>query len=58
MRLLHKVCGNEFDAPDEVSERVRVDLNGGATTASPPLPCPVCGLASRYSEFLVVTPDA
>jgi len=58
MRLLHKLCGNEFDAADEVAERVRVDLNGGATVASPPLPCPVCLVASRYSEFQVVMPDA
>ncbi len=44
--------------PDDTAARIQNDVNGGVAPVSPPITCPGCKVPSRYSEFVVVTPDA
>lgn len=52
--LRHKACLHEWGVPLEITERVEQDLNGGQGGKAPPIVCPGCGVAARYSEFEVI----
>jgi hypothetical protein len=57
--LRHKACLHEWGVPSEVAEKVAQDLNGGQGGKAPPITCPGCGVAARYSAFEVIEiPDA
>jgi hypothetical protein len=55
--LRHKACLHEWEVEESFASRVENDINGGLGPASPPIVCPGCKVPSRYSEFVVVTPD-
>jgi hypothetical protein len=56
--LKHGPCGHEFEAAQELADRVRQDINGGTGGFAPPIRCPGCGVQDRYSAFSEVIPDA
>jgi hypothetical protein len=56
--LKHGPCGHEFEAAQELADRVRQDVNGGTGGVAPPIRCPGCGVQDRYSAFAEVIPDA
>jgi hypothetical protein len=52
--LRHKSCDHEWQVAQELADRVQHDLNGGQGGKSPPIVCPGCEAADRYSAFEVV----
>jgi hypothetical protein len=56
--LRHGPCGHEFEAAQELADRVRQDVNGGTGGFAPPIRCPACDVLDRYSRFELVTTEA